>query len=54
MNNERILSFNRSKKLSIEELEGISAAGMTSYMTGNGSYGSPGGMDGAIDVTIDL
>lgn len=52
MNNERILSYSLSKKLSASELENVSAAG-TSVATAHATYG-PNGTDIDADVTIDL
>ncbi len=52
MNNERILSHKMSKKLSVKELEDVSAAG-TSVATAHATYG-PSGADVDADVTVDL
>jgi len=52
MNNERILSHKLSKKLSVDELENVSAAG-TSVATAHGTYG-PSGTDVDADINIDL
>lgn len=52
MSNERILSHNLSRKLSVEELESVSAAG-TSVATAHGTYG-PSGADVDADINIDL
>ena len=38
MKKERILSYKMSQKLSIEDLQDVSAAGFTSVMTQNGTY----------------
>lgn len=54
MSKERILSFGRSKQLSAEELQSVSAAGMTSVMTANGSYNPQAGFDSTLDLTLDL
>jgi hypothetical protein len=53
MKNERILSYKMSQKLSVAELQSVSAAGLTNYWTSNATY-SATGMDGSIDVTIDV
>lgn len=55
MNNARILSYNMSKKLSNEELESISGAGMTCSPSGSGSWDpATGAKDGSIDITVDF
>jgi hypothetical protein len=54
MNRERILSHKASQKLSMADLENVSAAGTTSYMTANGSYSRVGGFDSTVDITIDF
>jgi hypothetical protein len=51
---ERILSFKMSQKLSASDIEGVAAAGMTSYMTANGTYDSRSGWDSCVDFTVDL
>lgn len=53
MNNERILSHQFSKKLSIEEIENISAAG-TSVATANVTYSTGGGTDVNADANVDM
>ena len=54
MSKERILAFNQSRKLSKEELEGISGGvGSTTGPSGHGSYDPNQGADGAIDVNWD-
>lgn len=52
MKNERILSHTMSKKLSVKELENVSAAG-TSVATAHATYG-PAGADVDADITVDL
>lgn len=55
MNNQRILSFNKAKKLSKEELDSISAAGSwCSRMTMGGSGGSQHPTEGHLDVVFDF
>ncbi len=54
MKNERILSYNMSQKIADEDLNNISAAGSTTFMTANGSYSQAGGWDSGVDVTWDL
>ena len=53
MKNERILSHKMSKKLTVEELEGVSASG-TSVATGTATYSRSGGADVNADVNIDM
>lgn len=53
MSKERILSYNLSKALSVEELKDVSAAGWTSYMTGGGGWDPHSGVEGHIDGNID-
>ena len=53
MKNERILSYQLSKKISKDELQGVSAAGQTNMWTANGTYQN-GAWDGCIDVNIDM
>ena len=53
MKNERILSYQLSKKISKDELQGVSAAGQTNMCTANGTYQN-GAWDGCIDVNIDM
>lgn len=53
MKNERTLAFSKSKQLTIEDVENVSAAGLTTSITGNGSY-SQGHFDPIIDVTVDI
>lgn len=50
---ERTLTFNQSKKLSVEEVESVSAAGWTTYMTAHGSY-TNGIWDTSADITLDF
>ncbi len=54
MKKERILAFKMSQKLSASDIEGVAAAGMTSYVTANGTYSSGSGWDPSIDFSIDL
>ena len=54
MNNERILSFKKSKKLDVEQAQSVSAAGMTSYITANATYSPRTGWDSSLDATLDL
>ena len=54
MKNERTLAYQMANKLSVNDLEDISAAGgWTSSWTANVTYG-PAGADGAVDVTWDF
>lgn len=53
MKKERILSFQMSEKLSAIDVESVSAAGMTSYVSGQGSYKN-GYWDASIDWTVDV
>ncbi len=53
MKKERILAFKQSQKLSLADLENVSAAGMTGYTTANGSYSSGQGWDSTVDFTMD-
>lgn len=53
MKNERILSHNMSRKLTLDEINGISAAG-TSVATANATYNSHTGTDANADVNIDM
>jgi hypothetical protein len=52
MNNERILAHGMSKKLNIEDLKDVSAAGTTTA-TGHVTFRDMG-TDGDADVTVDL
>lgn len=54
MNNERILSYSMAHRLSAEDVSKISAAGLTNYVTANGSYVPPHTYDSTIDVTLDF
>lgn len=54
MNNERILSYKMSQKLTKEDLESVSAAGMTSTTTAHGSYSPQTGWDSSVDITVDF
>jgi hypothetical protein len=54
MKRERILSFQMSEKLSAADIEGVAAAGMTSYATADGTYKSTTGWDTGIDFSIDM
>lgn len=51
MNNDRTLSFNRAKKLSMEDIQDVSAAGMTSSITTMVTYNPSGEMDMCYDIT---
>jgi hypothetical protein len=53
MKNERILSYNMSQKLTEEDLESISAAGISSHFSGTATCGPHAGCEGSIDFTID-
>ncbi len=54
MSKNRILAFNQSRKLSEKELEDVSAAGMTTYVSGGVTYSSSTGWDTKDpDVTFD-
>lgn len=53
MKNERILSYKVSQKLSVEDLQEVSAAGMTSFLTANATHGAQG-WDPSIDVQVDF
>ena len=52
MSNERILSHKMSKKLEMDDIKDVSAAG-TCVATGELTYGSAG-KDGGADVTCDI
>ncbi len=52
MQNERILSYAMSQKLTEDELHSVSAAGLTYSSSGTGTY-SGGQWDGNLDVTVD-
>jgi hypothetical protein len=54
MSKERILSHQFSQRLSISDLEGVSAAGMTTYMTAHASGQSGSGVDYQVDITVDF
>ena len=54
MQNERILSYKMSKQLNEEDLQSVSAAGVTSTATANGTYNSQTGYDASADVTLDV
>jgi exoribonuclease II len=53
MEEERILSYKVAKQLTDEDMAKISAAGVTSTATANGTYNSHTGYDASVDVTID-
>lgn len=53
MKKERILSHIKSKKLNLDEIADVSAAG-TSVATANGTYTPQTGVDVNADVNIDL
>lgn len=53
MKNERILSHKMSKKLTADEIEGVSASG-TSVATATATYSRSGGGDINADVNIDM
>lgn len=53
MSKERILPYQLSRKLTVEELEGISASG-TSVATANATYSPHGGTDVNADLNIDM
>jgi hypothetical protein len=52
MNNERILAHNMAKKLSIDEIKDVSAAG-TSVTTAHPTH-NPSGTDMDMDVLVDM
>lgn len=54
MSNNRILSFQMSQELTKDELQEISASGMTQTMSGHGSYGSSSGYDAQVDTSFDF
>ncbi len=54
MKNERILAHTMSQKLTKEDIENVSAAGMTSVPTAHGSYSPQSGWDSSIDLTVDF
>ena len=51
MKNERILAHSMAKKLSIEDLKGVSAAG-TTHATSIATY-APSSVDVEVDVNTD-
>jgi hypothetical protein len=53
MNKERILSYNMSKALSVEELREISAAGWTASVSGSGGWDPHTGAHGQVDGRVD-
>ncbi len=53
MNEERILPYQLSRKLTTEELEEVSAGG-TSVATANATYSPHGGTDVNADLNIDM
>ena len=54
MKQERILAHQLSRRLELEELEQVSAAGGTSVVTSNATYSRQGGVDVNADVNIDM
>jgi hypothetical protein len=54
MSNERILAYNMSKQLTIDELKEVSAAGSTCYGSAAGSYDPGRGGELHVDVDVDL
>ena len=53
MNNERILAHKMAKKLNVNDLEGVSAAGTTTATT-KATYGNGSGYDVEADLIVDM